>query len=332
MPAQALPSEMSPYEQRAWIALDEHWKKKAQRRQLVPSKVTGAAGTAGKRSRDALSNGWAKVGDRAPEVIHRASDVVLDRALMPTLQAAAHLLEVGQDWAAEAMDPQTVLEHHRAHGHDVSALADLRALDLEALDNFTRRMSLKWRTFGAVEGGALGALAFVPVVGTGVALTADVVLMQLLNTAVATQAMYSYGYNAHHPDERHMIDTIVRRAYKAQAPKAKVVRDAGKAYKATAARVRWSEQVRKDHRLMQAVEKLMNQAGSGKVSISDVSKKMPAIGIVTSAGMNAYVLGDVAKQGVLYGRTRFLAEKYQLPLPANLRAADGTEARENLDD
>ena len=45
---------------------------------------------------------------------------------------------------------------------------------------------------------------------------------------------------------------------------------------------------------------------------------LPYLGVVTSAGSNAYLLGDVAKQGIFYGRTRHLAEKYDLPLPVNL--------------
>ncbi len=37
--------------------------------------------------------------------------------------------------------------------------------------------------------------------------------------------------------------------------------------------------------------------------------------IVTSAGTNAWVIGDVAKQARLYAQTLFLAEKHGLPLP-----------------
>ena len=167
----------------------------------------------------------------------------------------------------------------------------------------------------------MGTLAFVPVVGTGVSITADVVVMQLLAKAIATRTMHSYGYDAQHPDERQMVERIVRRAYRAQAPKAKAVRDASRAFNASNGRVNWSQKLRDDHRLMAAVERLMKQLGDGKVSVKDVSKKMPVVGIVTSAGANAYLLGDIAKQGIRYGQTRHLAEKYSLPLPSNLLPA-----------
>lgn len=321
--------EMSAYERAAWRELQTHWQKKANRRELLPPKARGALETAGRRSREALSNTAAKVTEHSPEPIRRAGGVLLDEALLPTLKAVVHLLELVEDWAAEAMDPETVLQHHREHGRAVEKLTDLHGLDLEPLDTFSRRTSLQWRSFGAVEGAAMGALSFVPVVGSGVAIGADVVVMQLLSTAVASRAMYSYGYDARHPGEREMVERIVRRAYKVQAPKVKAVHDAAKAFDASKNRIRWSQKIRDDHRLMAAVERLMAKLKDGKVPIEDVAKKMPYIGVVTSAGANAYVLGDIAKQGVLYSKTRFLAEKYELPLPANLHEVDDEEDEQN---
>lgn len=314
--------EMSAYDRAAWRELEKHWQKKAKRREVLSPKARNALEATGRRSREALSSTAAKVAEYSPGPVRRAGGVLFDEALVPTLKAAVHLLELAEDWAAEAMDPETVLQHHRDHGRAVEKLSDLHSLDLESLDTFSRRMSLQWRTFGAAEGAAMGALSFVPVVGSGVAIGADVVVMQLLSTAVASRAMYSYGYDARHPGEREMIERIVRRAYKVQAPKAKAVHDAVKAFDAGKNRVLWSQKIRDDHRLMAAVERLMAKIKDGKVPIEDVAKKMPYIGFVTSAGANAYVLGDIAKQGVRYSQTRFLAEKYGLPLPVNLREAD----------
>jgi hypothetical protein len=41
--------------------------------------------------------------------------------------------------------------------------------------------------------------------------------------------------------------------------------------------------------------------------------------VIIGAGTNAYVLGDVVHQARLYAQTLYLAEKYGLPLPANIR-------------
>lgn len=313
-----MPSAMSSYEREAWKRLDRHWEKKAKHRELIPPKARAALDSAGDKAREVASKAGHQVGKYAPEPVKRAGEFVVDEALAPTIKAAAELLELAEDWAAELMDPEEVLKYHRARGHAVSELEDLRALDLEPLDVFTRRMALKGRSIGGLEGAATGVLAFVPVVGTFAGLSADVLLMQMLSTAVASRAMYSYGFNAHHPEEHLMVQKIVRRSYRAQAPKVKAVSDASKAYKASKARVNWSKKIRDDHRLMAAVEKLMKQFTDGSVSIQDVSKKMPAIGIATSAGSNAYILGDVAKHGIMYAQTRLLAEKYDLVLPPNL--------------
>lgn len=315
---QDLPEGISAYDRAAWRHLEDHWQRKSRRREVLPPKARGVLDTTGRWSREVISQTGEKLGEYTPAGVKRAGEFVLDEALVPTIKAAGHLLEVAEEWAAELMDPATVLHYHRSYGHAVDKLTDLHHIDLEELDRFSRRMSLRWRSSGALEGAAMGALAFIPVVGTGVSVTVDVVVMQLLGVAIASRAMYSYGYDAKHPDERQMVERIVRRAYRAHAPKARAVHDASRAYKASKHRIHWSQKLRDDHRLMAAVERLMKQVSDGRVSVQDVSKKMPAIGVITSAGFNAYLLGDIAKQGVRYGQTRHLSEKYGLPLPPNL--------------
>jgi len=309
---------MSPYDRAAWRHLEEHWQKKSKRREILPAKARGAVESAGRRSREVISQTGQKLGEHTPDTVKRAGGFVLDEALVPTVKAAAQLLELAEEWAAELMDPETVFEYHRKKGRDVHQLTDLRAIDLEHLDRSTRRMALRWRSSGALEGAAMGLLSFVPGPGTAVSLTADIIVMQVLASAIATRTMYSYGYDAQHPDERQMVERIVRRGYRAQASKAGIVLDSSRAFRASKDRVRWSKKLREDHRLMAAVEKLMKPVSDGRISVKDVSKKMPYIGVVTSAGSNGYLLGDISKQGVYYGRTRHLSEKYGLPMPPNL--------------
>jgi hypothetical protein len=50
-----------------------------------------------------------------------------------------------------------------------------------------RTMTLKWRTSGALQGGARGVLAMVPFAGSLAAITLDMVAMHVLSTAVATR-------------------------------------------------------------------------------------------------------------------------------------------------
>ena len=259
-------------------------------------------------------------------VVKDGIEMVTDAALAPTVKAAAHLLELVTDWTTELMDPENVLEHHRSAGHDVVKLGDLRNLDLEHLDDFTRTMALKWRTNGALQGGAMGVLAMVPVAGGVAAIGVDMVAMHVLSTALATRVAYSYGFEVKDDEMRHLVDRMVLRAYRNQIPKAQTAQKAGAALNAAKGRVRRSEKLLTDHKLLAALDKLMQQFANGRtVPISRVAKGMPVVAVVAGAGTNAYVLGDVVHQARLYAQTLYLAEKYQLPLPENLRHDDDGE-------
>jgi hypothetical protein len=317
---------MSPYDERRWVELQRHWAKKAERRQLLPPKARAALGEAGGQVKDAARKAGRAVATVTPPVVKDGIERVADAALIPVAKQAVHLLELVTDWTAELVDPGKVLEHHRAAGADVTKLADLKGLDLRQLDDFTRRMALKWRTSGALQGGAMGVLAMVPFAGGVAAITLDMVVMHVLSTAIATRVCYAYGFDVNDDEMRHLVDRMVMRAYRSQAPKAETARKAGAAFNVAKDRVRWSQKLRDDHRLMAAVEKLMKQFANGRsVPVDKVAKAMPVVAVVAGAGTNAYVLGDVVRQARLYAQTLFLVEKYGLPVPENLRHEDDGE-------
>lgn len=317
---------MSPYEERRWADLQQHWAKKAERRQLLPPKARAALGQAGDQVKDAARKAGTAVSNVTPPVIKDGMERVTDAALIPAVRGAVHLLELVTDWTTELMDPEKVLEHHRAAGREVAKLGDLKELDLKHLDDFTRTMALKWRTSGALQGGAMGVLAMVPFAGALAAITLDMVTMYVLSTAIATRVCYAYGFDVSDDEMRHLVDRMVMRAYRNQAPKAETALKAGAAFNAAKNRVRWSQKLRDDHKLMAAVEKLMKQFANGRaVPVDRVTKAMPVVAVFTGAGTNAYVLGDVVHQARLYAQTLHLAEKYGLPLPENLRHQDDGE-------
>ncbi|MFI6521431.1 EcsC family protein [Spirillospora sp. NPDC050679] len=317
---------MSPYEERRWAALQQHWAKKAERRLLLPPKARAALDGASGPVKDAARRAGKAVSSVTPPVVKDGIERVGDAALVPTAKAVVHLLELVTDWTTELMDPEKVLEHHRAAGREVAQLEDLRKLDLKHLDDFTRTMALKWRTSGAIQGGAMGALAMVPYAGGVAAIGLDMVVTHVLSTAVATRVCYAYGLDVNDDEMRHLVDRMVMRAYRNQAPKAETARKAGAAFNAAKGRVRWSPKLRDDHKLMAAVENLMKQFANGRaIPVSKVAKAMPVVAVFAGAGTNAYVLGDVVHQARLYAQTLYLAEKYGLPLPENLRDQDEDE-------
>lgn len=278
---------MSPYERRRWAELDDQWAKADQRPQIVPAKVRSALASAGGQVADVGGRAAERVAAATPDSVKDAASSAVDAALVPTLKAVVHLLELVTDWSVELTDPERVLAHHRDRDREASSLDDLRTLDLEHLDEVTRTLPLRWRSLGAAEGAAMGALAFVP--GGGIAaIPVDVLVIHVLSTSIATRAAHAYGFDPSSPQTERMIDRMVRRAYLGQAPKVETQRKAGAAFAAAAGRVKWSDKLRQDHRVLAAVEKLMKQAGNGAhVPVAQAAKALPFVAVLAGAGMNS---------------------------------------------
>src|SRR4051794_32536320 len=100
---------MSPYEKRRWTDLQQHWAKKAERRQLLPPKARAAFGEAGDQVKDAARKAGKAVSNVTPLVIKDGLERVTDAALIPVIQGAVPLLELVTDWTTELMDPEKVL-------------------------------------------------------------------------------------------------------------------------------------------------------------------------------------------------------------------------------
>lgn len=163
-------------------------------------------------------------------------------------------------------------------------------------------------------------LALVPIAGIPVALTADIFVIQVLITSIAARIAHSYGYDAKDPAEQAFIQRFVRRSFIAQAAKAKPLRDTAQAAFAAKGRVNLSAKLRADHRLLAALEKLMTHLGpaGARVSVQNVAKVVPFVGVLIGAGTNYTILGSVAVDAQRYCQTRFLCEKCQLRLPVAL--------------
>lgn len=317
---------MTEYERQVWDALNAHWQRRNNRRGLP-----NWASTALSRTGEAAGNTAKRVRNAVPEAvadpIRRAGDAVADTAMRPALAGAAALLELVNDWAMDLNDPKNVEELARKRGFDIGSFTELRKQELQVCDRLLTRNTLKWRTTGAFEGGAMGLLAMVPVAGIPAAMTADILVVQVLSTSIATRVAYSYGYDAKDPQEQEFIQRLVQRSFMAQAAKAKPLRDTARAAHAIKGRVNWSQKLRSDHRLLASLEKLMKQLGpaGSRVPVKNVAKVVPFVGVLIGAGMNSAILGRVAADAQRYCQTRFLCEKYGLPLPAAL-TTDGDDS------
>lgn len=132
--------------------------------------------------------------------------------------------------------------------------------------------------------------------------------------------------DAKDPELQHIVQRMVARSFRRQLPKAKTSRSANLASAAAKGRKNWSMKLRNDNRILAAMEMLMKKwGGVSHVSVSTAAKGLPVAAVLASTGTNAAVMGDVAEQARLYAQTLFLAEKYDLTLPASLAKFAGPD-------
>ncbi|WP_433892532.1 EcsC family protein [Streptomyces sp. CA-111067] len=318
---------MSAYEEQVWHTLNEHWQRRNNRRGL-PNWASTALARAGEAAGSTASRVAHGVPDAVKDPIRRAGEAVASTAMPAALGGATALLELANEAAMEFNDPRSVEKLARKQGLELTSFSELRQQDLKVCDRLLSRNTLKWRAFGAVEGGAVGVLAGIPVAGTLVAMTADILVIQVLSTSIAARIAYSYGYDAKDPYEQIFIQRLVQRSFVEQAAKVKPLRETARAADAVKGRVKWSNKLRQDHGLLANLEKLMQQLGpaGSRVPVEDVAKAVPFVGIIIGASTNSVVLGKVAADAQRYCQTRFLCEKYGLPLPAALATTERDDA------
>ncbi|WP_104168566.1 EcsC family protein [Arthrobacter sp. SX1312] len=310
---------MSAYERQVWETLDGHWQRRNNRRGL-PNWASAALNRTGEVAGSAAGRVAGALPGAVTRPVYRATEAVASRAARPALEAATALLELVNDWARELNDPTSVAKLARKRGLNIDSFDELRQQDMKVCDQLLTLNTLRWRTAGALEGGAMGLLALVPVAGIPMAMTADVLVIQVLSVSIATRIAYSYGYDAKDPEEQAFIQRLVRRSFMTQAAKAEPLRDVARAAGAVKGRVNWSPKLRADHRLLASLEKLMQQLGpvGARVPVQNVAKVVPFVGVLIGAGMNSAILGNVAADAKRYCQTRFICEKYGLPLPVAL--------------
>ena len=315
------PTYPSAYELRQWHELETYWEKIANPSTVLSPKVRSVVEAAGATTKRVMTQSGTAIANATPQPLKDLGSKVVDASLVPTLKAATHLLELTTDWVAELTNPQSVIGYHRKKGRSVATLDDLKGLDLRELDEVVRLLALQWRSIGAAEGAAMGALALVPVAGWAGAITLDVVVTHLLTTAIAMRVCYAYGYDAKDPELHEIVQRMVAKSFAQQAPKAGTMRSAGLAAAAAKDRTNWSKALRENHQLLAASEKLMQQLHSvSHVPVRQAAKLLPVVSIVAASGTNAFVLGDVAVKAKRYAQTLFLAEKHGFPLPKNVAA------------
>lgn len=136
---------MSDYERQVWNSLEQHWRRRANRRG-----VPNWANQTLVRTKDVASDVAAKVGAAVPDSVAkpvgRAADAAMAHAARPVVQGVTALLDLVNDWALELNDPKSVEALARKHGHELPTFTALRAFDLKVCDQLLSRNTLTWRS------------------------------------------------------------------------------------------------------------------------------------------------------------------------------------------
>jgi hypothetical protein len=326
--------EPSQYELDAWRDV-QAFKGRQVSRGLgqVGQKVSDRTAAAGRRASRYLEKH-----PRAQEGVERAQGVAAKGGQVAGAGVRA-AREVLPGWAGTAggsvrktagrvsrlgLSPKRVVAKHKKRGHDVSALRDLRRLDLEQIDAVRGRVASWLFPLGAaasgagagfvISGGELttavsGGAAAAP---SGAAITgaflADATAVLALSSRVVGRTALLYGYDPETPTEKIFIMSVVNAGSAVSAgAKTAAMSDISKLTQALVRDKTWAVL---NESVVAKVAQEFAKRFSFRLTKQGLGKVVPAAGIVIGGALNwATVEGIVDAADIAY-RRRFLLEKY----------------------
>lgn len=226
--------------------------------------------------------------------------------------------------ATSFLSPKRVVKAHVRAGHSVSALADLRALDLELIDAIKpRSLDVAYSAVAALSGGVAGVVITgsqiaVPVTGgvaaapslqaTAAAFFGDAAAVMGLASAVVGHHALHYGYDPARPEEKLFVLSVVNwgTAF-TTGSKATAFADVSRL---TRALVRGAPWVQLNKTLVARVAQSFSQLFGQRLIKQGLGKAVPVAGVAAGSSLNWLTLEQIADAADLAYRRRFLLEKY----------------------
>lgn len=229
----------------------------------------------------------------------KALDNTVGEAFGQVVQGLVGLLNDGVAWSVRE---EVIFEEFRSRGHaEVKGPADIRRLDLEAVDQTVGMLDAKYKALGLVEGAGVGAL------GAAALAVAIPALVGLAQRAVAELATY-YGFDVASRSERaYVLEVLTTASAPTQASRKEALKEA-----TNVARVLTSQQaVDKLNELLgaQAIKALAEALGV-RLTKAALAQVVPVAGAILVGGYNAWYMGRVTDTAYHLYRERFLVEKY----------------------
>jgi EcsC protein family len=307
--------ELTPYDQKAWAAV-EHWREKKlsnRARKLIPSRVRDGLQGAGRRAKGRF--------DELPKA------AAFEELFM---SAVGGTVELGSRVATASVRQGRILDSFREHGHHVDELSDISALTLRDIDKVKPNLALGYTTTATLEGAAAGFMisggeivaaggtvlgagaGAAPGIGTilGVMAADAAAVLLASNRAVAHTAAY-YGYDIDQPGERLFALGVLSMGTASETGKAAAYVELNKLVQMLARRATW-EQLNQNV-VTGVVEKVFTRLGY-RLTQRKLGQAVPVLGTAIGAGMNARVLLSVVDNADHVYRERFLREKYGIDL------------------
>lgn len=303
-------SQLSPYERKAWDAIEEWQNSPVSGRHIIPPAARKMAVQAGRGA----ANAWREV----PGSAH------LNETLATVLDGGNRAIN---DLAAASLQRDRILDSARRKGVHVDDLSDLRKLDLQVVDQMCPGLNIRYASASAATGawsgfiagggtaavfGTAGVAAAPGGLAVGGALTADVIAT--IGLAVRSAAHYAtyFGYDVREEEEKAVLLAVVGVGFAGKgAAKQAAMLHVRQVAMMVARRAAWKELGE------EAIVKLI-QALFTKLSVNLTKRKLaqalPVAGIALGAGFNYSVMRKVGTASYFAYRERFLIEKYGLRL------------------
>lgn len=324
---EAMTSEMTPYDSRAWTEI-EQWRDNrltARTRQFIPARIRTKVSDAGENARAKF--GSLPGAERFEELF---------------INALGGLVDLGSRTAMASVRDGAIIAAYKKHGHDVGSIDDIGKLMLQDIDKVKPNLALAYTAAATAEGAAAGfAISGGEIVATGgsilgvgaggapgVGLVAGVMaadaaaVLVAANRSIAHTAAY-YGYDLDHPDERLFAVAVLSMGTAAQGGKAAAYIEINKLVQALARRATW-QQLR-ENVVTRVIEKVFTRLGF-RITQRKLGQAVPVVGTLIGAGMNARLLSSITDDADHVYRERFLRERYGLTLgPTAGRSVDATD-------
>lgn len=299
-----------------------------------------------------MANGAEKLGERATQYLEqrpgaqaavvRGQEIVSKsaHAIGAGARKATHAIPDGiADWSGAAitsmrksvarvsragLSPKHVVAKHKKRKHDVTALSDLRRLDLEKIDVVRGRGASWGYPLAAALSGAGAGLAIsggelaVPITGGAAAapsgaviagaFVGDAALVLALGSRCVGEVSLYYGYDPEEPAEKLFIMSVVNAGTAVSAgAKSAAMADISRLTQALVRKKTWEVL---DRSIVAKVSQQFAKAFGVRLTKQGLGKVVPVAGILVGGTLNWTTLEGIFDAANIAYRRRFLLEKY----------------------